>query len=130
MAEQALGMVETKGLAGAIEAADAMVKAAKVRFVGREFVGGGLVAIVSASWFRFMLFPGRTATSSILFRKSKDNLLEGSEADSQANACVVGCFILQACISASAVKSGRIRLHAIGQNQCLSPKAPKLLIER
>ena len=39
MAEQALGMVETKGLAGAIEAADAMVKAAKVRFVGREFVG-------------------------------------------------------------------------------------------
>ena len=45
MAEQALGMVETKGLAGAIEAADAMVKAAKVRFVGREFVGGGLVAV-------------------------------------------------------------------------------------
>ena len=45
MAEQALGMVETRGLVGAIEAADAMVKAAKVRFVGREFVGGGLVAI-------------------------------------------------------------------------------------
>ena len=44
MAEQALGMVETRGLVGAIEAADAMVKAAKVRFVGREFVGGGLVA--------------------------------------------------------------------------------------
>ena len=42
MAEQALGMVETRGLVGAIEAADAMVKAAKVRFVGREFVGGGL----------------------------------------------------------------------------------------
>ena len=38
MAEQALGMVETRGLVGAIEAADAMVKAAKVRFVGREFV--------------------------------------------------------------------------------------------
>jgi len=45
MAEQALGMVETKGLVGAIEAADAMVKAAKVRFVGREFVGGGLVTV-------------------------------------------------------------------------------------
>jgi ethanolamine utilization protein EutM len=45
MAEQALGMVETRGLVGAIEAADAMVKAAKVRFVGREFVGGGLVTI-------------------------------------------------------------------------------------
>jgi ethanolamine utilization protein EutM len=45
MAEQALGMVETRGLVGAIEAADAMVKAAKVRFVGREFVGGGMVAV-------------------------------------------------------------------------------------
>ena len=45
MAEQALGMVETRGMVGAIEAADAMVKAAKVRFVGREFVGGGLVAV-------------------------------------------------------------------------------------
>ena len=45
MAEQALGMVETRGLVGAIEAADAMVKAAKVRFVGREFVGGGLVTV-------------------------------------------------------------------------------------
>lgn len=45
MAEQALGMVETKGLVGAIEAADAMVKAAKVKFVGRESIGGGLVTI-------------------------------------------------------------------------------------
>ena len=45
MAEQALGMIETRGLVGAIEAADAMVKAAKVKFVGREFVGGGLVAV-------------------------------------------------------------------------------------
>ena len=45
MAEQALGMVETRGLVGAIEAADAMVKAAKVKFVGREFVGGGLVSV-------------------------------------------------------------------------------------
>jgi ethanolamine utilization protein EutM len=38
-------MVETRGLVGAIEAADAMVKAAKVRFVGREFIGGGLVTV-------------------------------------------------------------------------------------
>ncbi len=45
MNEQALGMVETRGLVGAIEAADAMVKAAQVRFVGREFVGGGLVTV-------------------------------------------------------------------------------------
>jgi len=45
MSEQALGMVETRGLVGAIEAADAMVKAAKVKFVGKEFVGGGLVTV-------------------------------------------------------------------------------------
>jgi ethanolamine utilization protein EutM len=45
MAEQALGMVETRGLVGAIEASDAMVKAARVTFVGREFVGGGLVTV-------------------------------------------------------------------------------------
>lgn len=46
MAEQALGMVETKGLVGAIEAADAMVKAANVKMVGKEHVGGGLVAVL------------------------------------------------------------------------------------
>lgn len=40
---KALGMVETKGLVGAIEAADAMVKAANVELVGREQVGSGLV---------------------------------------------------------------------------------------
>ena len=45
MAEQALGMVETRGLVGAIEAADAMVKAANVKMVGKEHAGGGLVAI-------------------------------------------------------------------------------------
>jgi ethanolamine utilization protein EutM len=45
MAEQALGMVETRGLVGAIEAADAMVKAANVKMVGKEHVGGGLVTI-------------------------------------------------------------------------------------
>ena len=42
----ALGMIETKGLVGAIEAADAMVKAANVTLVGKEHVGGGLVAIL------------------------------------------------------------------------------------
>ena len=45
MAEQALGMVETRGLVAAIEAADAMVKAANVKLVGKEHAGGGLVAI-------------------------------------------------------------------------------------
>lgn len=43
---EALGMIETKGLVGAIEAADAMVKAANVHLVGRELVGGGLVAVM------------------------------------------------------------------------------------
>lgn len=42
----ALGMVETKGLVAAIEAADAMVKAANVTLVGKEFVGGGLVTVL------------------------------------------------------------------------------------
>jgi len=41
----ALGMVETKGLVGAIEAADAMVKTAKVVMVGREYIGSGYVTI-------------------------------------------------------------------------------------
>ncbi|GAA4649498.1 MULTISPECIES: ethanolamine utilization microcompartment protein EutM [Kistimonas] len=42
----ALGMIETKGLVGAIEAADAMVKAANVTLVGKEQVGGGLVTVL------------------------------------------------------------------------------------
>jgi ethanolamine utilization protein EutM len=42
----ALGMVETKGLVGAIEAADAMVKAANVILIGSEYVGGGLVTVM------------------------------------------------------------------------------------
>ncbi len=43
---QALGMVETKGLVGSIEAADAMVKAANVTLIGKEHVGGGLVTLM------------------------------------------------------------------------------------
>ena len=42
----ALGMIETRGLIGAIEAADAMVKAANVRLIGKEHVGGGLVTVM------------------------------------------------------------------------------------
>lgn len=45
-AMQALGMIETKGLVGAIEAADAMVKAANVRLIGKVHVGGGLVTVM------------------------------------------------------------------------------------
>ena len=43
---QALGMVETKGLVGSIEAADAMVKAANVRLIGKVHVGSGLVTVM------------------------------------------------------------------------------------
>ncbi|MDO4573090.1 MAG: BMC domain-containing protein [Clostridia bacterium] len=43
---QALGMVETKGLVGSIEAADAMVKAANVNLIGKVHVGGGLVTVM------------------------------------------------------------------------------------
>ena len=46
MTQEALGMVETRGLVASIEAADAMVKAANVYLVGREFVGGGLVTVM------------------------------------------------------------------------------------
>ena len=46
MKYDALGMIETKGLIGSIEAADAMVKAANVTLVGKEFVGGGLVTVM------------------------------------------------------------------------------------
>lgn len=42
----ALGMVETKGLVGSVEAADAMMKAANVTLVGKEQVGGGLVTVL------------------------------------------------------------------------------------
>jgi ethanolamine utilization protein EutM len=46
MEKQALGMVETKGLVGAIEAADAMVKAANVKLMGKEKIGSGLVTVM------------------------------------------------------------------------------------
>jgi microcompartment protein CcmL/EutN len=46
MEKLALGMVETRGLVGAIEAADAMVKAANVKLIGKEKVGSGLVTVM------------------------------------------------------------------------------------
>ena len=46
MALQALGMVETRGLVAAIEAADAMVKAANVELIGTEKIGSGLVSVM------------------------------------------------------------------------------------
>ena len=45
MNTEALGMIETKGFVGAVEAADAMSKAANVVLVGREYIGGGYVTV-------------------------------------------------------------------------------------
>src|SRR3954470_14497024 len=42
---EALGMVETKGFVGAVEAADAMVKAANVQLLGKEYIGAGYVTV-------------------------------------------------------------------------------------
>lgn len=44
--QEALGMIETRGLVSAIEAADAMTKAANVQLIGKEHVGGGLVSVM------------------------------------------------------------------------------------
>ncbi len=46
MAKEALGMIETRGLTAAVEAADAMVKAAEVSLVGTEKIGSGLVTVM------------------------------------------------------------------------------------
>ena len=46
MAQEALGMIETRGLVAAIEAADAMVKAANVTLIGTEKIGSGLVSVM------------------------------------------------------------------------------------
>ncbi len=45
MALEALGMIETKGFVGAVEAADAMVKAANVQLLGKEYIGAGYVTV-------------------------------------------------------------------------------------
>lgn len=44
--QTALGMIETRGLVGAVEAADAMVKAARVELIGKEKIGGGFVTVM------------------------------------------------------------------------------------
>ena len=46
MSLEALGMIETKGLVGSIEAADTMVKAANVVLVGKEYIGAGFVTVM------------------------------------------------------------------------------------
>ena len=47
MTADALGMVETRGLIGAIEAADAMVKTANVVLIGKEYIGAGYVTVLA-----------------------------------------------------------------------------------
>ena len=44
--QNALGLIETRGLVGSVEAADAMVKAAPVQLMGKEKVGGGYVTVM------------------------------------------------------------------------------------
>ena len=46
MSSEALGLVETRGLIGSVEAADAMVKAANVILVGKEYIGAGYVTVM------------------------------------------------------------------------------------
>ena len=68
MSANALGLIETKGLVGSIEAADAMVKAAPVTLVGKEKVGGGYVTVMvrgDVGAVRTALGAGRNAASKI-----------------------------------------------------------------
>ena len=46
MSQEALGLIETKGLIGSVEAADAMVKAANVILIGKEYIGAGYVTVM------------------------------------------------------------------------------------
>jgi len=46
VAQEALGLVETRGLIGSVEAADAMVKAANVELVSKEYIGAGFVTVM------------------------------------------------------------------------------------
>ena len=46
MSQEALGMIETRGFVGAVEAADAMVKTANVRLIGKEYLLNGYVAVL------------------------------------------------------------------------------------
>ena len=46
MSLEALGLIETRGLIGAVEAADAMVKAANVVLIGKEYIGAGYVTVM------------------------------------------------------------------------------------
>jgi ethanolamine utilization protein EutM len=113
MSLEALGMVETKGFVGAVEAADAMVKAANVELIGKEYIGAGYVTIFRArrcrrgqsgdrrgrggsasvgELIRFTSFRVRTAKSSACCRKAsvtaltKKRFRAAARADNSARA--------------------------------------------
>ena len=68
MAQEALGMVETRGLVAAIEAADAMVKAAEVELIGTEKIGSGLVSVMvrgDVGAVQAAVEAGRTSSSKL-----------------------------------------------------------------
>ena len=85
MVSDALGMVETKGLVSAIEAADAMVKAANVNLVGYEKIGSGLVTVMVrgdvgavkaavAKLYPYTLSLVLTSIQNVLFQLLKRNV--------------------------------------------------------
>ena len=65
---QALGMIETRGLVAAIEAADSMLKAAKVELIGTEKIGSGLVSVMvrgDVGAVQAAVEAGRTSSSKL-----------------------------------------------------------------
>jgi ethanolamine utilization protein EutM len=74
----ALGMIETRGLVPAIEAADAMTKASEVRLIGRQFVGGGYVTV---------LVRGETGAVNAAVRAGADACERVGDGLAAANSC-------------------------------------------
>ena len=89
MTLDALGTIETKGLVGAIEAADAMVKAAKVELIGKEHVGGGLVTVMvrgDVGAVKAATDAGAAAASQAIARRP-GRLRRGRPCRRRANCC-------------------------------------------
>ena len=61
----ALGMIETRGLIGAVEAADAMVKAADVHLIGKQQIGSGLVTVMVRGAVKAAVDAGATAAKRV-----------------------------------------------------------------
>ena len=65
MSADALGMIETRGLIGAIEAADAMVKTANVALVGKEYIGAGYVTVLARGEIKAATDAGAAAARRV-----------------------------------------------------------------